>query len=174
MTIYCAEFSTFNFHPSRKLKFKYIIVYHRKSLVFLLLMYPMGCLTYLIRYDVRLLLDTLPEREATSSSSSNLLAGEFGQDDNDNSASDSDSLGGWSDLPSDTEDTFFLSPEEVEDYQRNKRRKRLEDSRNERLRALGEDDDEHIRVNSTHREEDAWGGSDEEVRIFTSFSFAPH
>ena len=66
---------------------------------------------------------------------------------------------GWSDLPSDTEDTFFLSPDEIEDYHRDKRRRMMEQGREERLRALREEEDAHKGT----REEDTWGGSDEEV-----------
>lgn len=64
---------------------------------------------------------------------------------------------GWSDLPSDTEDTFFLDPEEVESYNRDKRRRILDRDREARLRAL-----EELEI-SNGVEEDPWGGSDEEV-----------
>nr|GAT49144.1 predicted protein [Mycena chlorophos] len=86
------------------------------------------------RYDARLLLDTLPtrsERPPTPPSPS-----------------------GWSDLPSDTEDMFFLSPEEVQDYRREKRRKLIDQAREERVKARRAEDGEP--------EEDIWGGSDEE------------
>ena len=66
---------------------------------------------------------------------------------------------GWSDLPSDAEDTFFFSREEVEDYHRDKRRRTLEKGREERLRALREEDDEQMGP----KDEEVWGGSDEEV-----------
>ncbi|KAI0084531.1 hypothetical protein BDY19DRAFT_970782 [Irpex rosettiformis] len=95
-------------------------------------------------YDVRLLIDTLPsstEGETLQSNDARL------------------SPTGWSDLPSDTEDTFFFSPEEVEDYHREKRRRMIDQSREERLRALrgeaGDDEDENF-------DDDPWGGSDEE------------
>ena len=68
---------------------------------------------------------------------------------------------GWSDLPSDTEDMFFLSPEEVEDYHRVKRRRMMEQGREERLRAMKAAEDE-VEVH----EEDEWGGSDEEVWFY--------
>ncbi|KAJ3851302.1 hypothetical protein EV368DRAFT_74671 [Lentinula lateritia] len=58
---------------------------------------------------------------------------------------------GWSDLPSDAEDTFFFTPGETEDYQREKRRRLMEQTRDERLKARMEEDGEEI-----------WGGSDEE------------
>lgn len=64
-----------------------------------------------------------------------------------------ESPGGWSDLPSDTEDTFFFSSEEADDYRREKKRRLNDEAREERLRArLAEDGDE----------DEQWGGSDEE------------
>ncbi|KAG8760446.1 hypothetical protein FRC11_000400 [Ceratobasidium sp. 423] len=67
---------------------------------------------------------------------------------------------GWDDLPSDTEDTFFLTPKEVDEYRHDKRRKLLEKERQDRLRALAEEDE----VNGRRAEppEALWGGSDEE------------
>ena len=95
------------------------------------------------RYDVRLLLDTLPEVSSQPASDGMRL-----------------SPTGWSDLPSDAEDTFFFSPDELADIHREKRRRMIDGSREERLRALratlGEQQDEI-------QEEDPWGGSDEEV-----------
>ncbi|KAH0835574.1 hypothetical protein J3R83DRAFT_9279 [Lanmaoa asiatica] len=38
-----------------------------------------------------------------------------------------------SDLPSDSEDTFFFSPDELEDYRREKRRRLIDRGREERL-----------------------------------------
>ncbi|KIK70507.1 hypothetical protein GYMLUDRAFT_32536 [Collybiopsis luxurians FD-317 M1] len=58
---------------------------------------------------------------------------------------------GWSDLPSDAEDTFFLTAEETEDYRREKRRKLLDQNREERLKGRMEEDGEEM-----------WGESDEE------------
>ncbi len=64
------------------------------------------------------------------------------------------------DLPSDAEDTFFFSAEEVEDYRREKRRRVIDRDREARLRAIrAEEGDEEER---DPRED--WGGSDEEVR----------
>ena len=74
---------------------------------------------------------------------------------------------GWSDLPSDTEDTFFFDPDEVEEYQREKRRKLIDQSREERLRALQAEDD------PSTLQEDIWGGSDEEVVILLYLSPRP-
>ncbi|KAF7324613.1 hypothetical protein MKEN_00502600 [Mycena kentingensis (nom. inval.)] len=86
------------------------------------------------RYDARLLLDALPPAAAPRPRSQ--------------------SPSGWSDLPSDSEDTFFLTPEEADDYRRDKRRKVIDQAREERLRARREEDGV--------TEEDVWGGSDEE------------
>ncbi|KAH9840176.1 uncharacterized protein C8Q71DRAFT_480363 [Rhodofomes roseus] len=93
------------------------------------------------RYDARLLLDALPTvpPDAPPDAPS--------------------SPGGWSDLPSDTEDTFFFSPDEVEDYRRDKRRRLIDQGREDRLRALrseaGAEADPQLA-------EEQWGGSDEE------------
>ncbi|KAG6808588.1 hypothetical protein H0H92_003639, partial [Tricholoma furcatifolium] len=98
------------------------------------------------RYDARLLLDpdtALPLSSPTSP------------------APPSPTNSGWSDLPSDTEDTFFLTPEERDDFQREKKRRRITEMRDARVRArraedgVGSDDDEDDK-------DDAWGGSDEE------------
>ena len=64
---------------------------------------------------------------------------------------------GCSDLPSDAEDTL-LTAEEIEDFRREKRRKRIAQNREDRLRALQAREDEVI-----DPPEDEWGGSDEEV-----------
>ncbi|KAF8804034.1 hypothetical protein BYT27DRAFT_7170480 [Phlegmacium glaucopus] len=92
------------------------------------------------RYDARLLLDTLPKPSVP--------------------ASQPDSPTGWSDLPSDTEDTFFFTPDETEDFRREKRRRLLEQTREERLKARMEEDD--VEDEENQEEEDVWGGSDEE------------
>jgi hypothetical protein len=63
---------------------------------------------------------------------------------------------GWSDLPSDSEDTFFFSPDELEDYRREKRRRLIDRSQEERLRALAT-------IDGQEEDPDPWGGSDEEV-----------
>ncbi|KAF7361422.1 hypothetical protein MSAN_01175300 [Mycena sanguinolenta] len=86
------------------------------------------------RYDARLLLESLPKLTSTFSPPSPT---------------------GWSDLPSDTEDTFFFSPPEADDYRQEKRRKLMDQAREERLKARRAEDGEP-------EEEDIWGGSDEE------------
>jgi len=51
---------------------------------------------------------------------------------------------GWSDLPSDTEDTFFFAPDEADEYRRDKRRRVIDQNRETRLQALretGQDDE---------------------------------
>ncbi|KIL00174.1 hypothetical protein PAXRUDRAFT_331592 [Paxillus rubicundulus Ve08.2h10] len=88
------------------------------------------------RYDVRLLLESLPEPDAEHSQVRPI------------------SPSGWSDLPSDSEDTFFFSPDEVEDYRRKKRRRLIDRGREERLKALAAEEGEEG--------SDPWGGSDEE------------
>ncbi|CCO35271.1 hypothetical protein BN14_09388 [Rhizoctonia solani AG-1 IB] len=103
------------------------------------------------RFDVRLLLEP-PEKVATQdklNASPHTL---------------NDPLAdmGWDDLPSDSEDTFFLTPKEVSEYRHDKRRKMLEKERQDRLRALAEEDEANGW--GTEPPEASWGGSDEEVR----------
>lgn len=88
------------------------------------------------RYDIRLLLNHLPTKQPHRSPSPS----------------------GWSDLPSDSEDTFFLSQDDIEDYRREKRRRLHEAQREERLKARMEQDGEEV-----------WGGSDEEVHSLFLF-----
>ena len=63
-------------------------------------------------------------------------------------------------MPSDAEDMFFLTPAEVADVHREKRRRLLDRTREERLQARLEEDG----VTSPPPDTDIWGGSDEEVR----------
>ena len=77
-----------------------------------------------------------------------------------------------SDLPSDTEDTFFFSPSEADDYHREKRRRTMGRDRESRLQALRDTDQD----DDDSPDGDLWGGSDEEVqphkfpsKIFTDF-----
>ncbi|KAG1769074.1 hypothetical protein EV702DRAFT_1203055 [Suillus placidus] len=93
--------------------------------------------TWVDRYDARLLLDAVTEHASPSISQPRLL-----------------SPTGWSDLPSDTEDTFFFTPHEIEDYRREKRRRLIDRNREDRLRALAKTDESE--------QLDLWGGSDEE------------
>lgn len=91
------------------------------------------------RYDARLLLDALPSIS------------------HDTPLDVPSSPGGWSDLPSDAEDTFFFSPDEIEDYRRDKRRRLIDQGREDRLRAL------HSEAEADEQPaEEQWGGSDEE------------
>jgi len=88
-----------------------------------------------VRYDARLILDPeLPTNQGNRRLSS---------------------PSGWSDIPSDTEDTFFFSQVEAEDYRRDKRRRLMESAREERLRALAE-------LEPDQPQEPCWA-SDEEV-----------
>ncbi|KAH8105187.1 hypothetical protein BXZ70DRAFT_509055 [Cristinia sonorae] len=97
------------------------------------------------RYDARLLLDALPT-----------LSQHQAQPERSSSPT------GWTDLPSDAEDTFFLTPEETEDYRRDKRRKVLDGLRDARMRALQEEEDAEAGTHNTPKDDDRWGGSDEE------------
>jgi hypothetical protein len=54
---------------------------------------------------------------------------------------------------------MFLTPDEVEDYRRDKRRRLLEKHRDDRLRALSAADND----NEPEEAQDIWGESDEEV-----------
>lgn len=102
-------------------------------------------LTYHDRYDARLLLDALPDVPLPTTAS----------------AEEPSSPDGWSDLPSDAEDTFFFSSQEVEDYRREKRRRIISEDRQARLRAIRSEVGDEEKVDADPREE--WGGSDEEV-----------
>ncbi|KII84813.1 hypothetical protein PLICRDRAFT_342392 [Plicaturopsis crispa FD-325 SS-3] len=95
-----------------------------------------GCDVWVDRYDARLLLDSLVVPDVTTSPPP--------------------SPTGWSDLPSDTEDTFFFTPDETEDYRREKRRRIIDETREARLKARQEEDGDYP------DEEDVWGASDEE------------
>ncbi|KAH7333857.1 hypothetical protein B0J17DRAFT_674392 [Rhizoctonia solani] len=99
------------------------------------------------RFDVRLLLESL-ESVATP--------GPVQLD----SLNDPSADVGWDDLPSDAEDTFFLTPKEVDEYQHDKRRKLFEKERQDRLRALAEEDEANDP--GALAPELLWGGSDEE------------
>ncbi|KAI9428633.1 hypothetical protein H4582DRAFT_1829989 [Lactarius indigo] len=92
------------------------------------------------RYDARLLLDALPS----------VTVGTMPPQ-----APPDSPGGGWSDLSSDAEDTFFLTPDETADLHRTKRMRHLDALRTARMRALSPgpcpDDDA-----------DPWGDSDEE------------
>lgn len=68
---------------------------------------------------------------------------------------------GWSDLPSDTEDTFFFSASETDDFRRDKRRRLLDRNRVERFRAMARADEDAARASEGESWE-SWGGSDEE------------
>ncbi|KAI6097041.1 hypothetical protein F5141DRAFT_481037 [Pisolithus sp. B1] len=104
------------------------------------------------RYDVRLLLDVLPTAHDHPKPSSSTSA-----------ARRPLSPSGWSDLPSDSEDTFFFSPEEVEDYRRDKRRKLIDHAREERMQAILARDRET--EGAAEEDSDVWGGSDEEPDV---------
>jgi hypothetical protein len=79
-----------------------------------------------LRFDARLLLDTLSEADSNTSALYNARHSSEGD--------------GWDDLPSDSEDVFFLGPSEIEDYKREKRRRILSENHQARMRALLEDE----------------------------------
>ena len=106
------------------------------------------------RYDARLLLTSLP----TASCSSDLPT-----------TTSPPSPTGWSDLPSDSEDTFFFSPKEIEDLQREKRRKLIDSGRETRLRAMREADPDPARDFIEAKE--LWGGDDEEASREVDFNY---
>ena len=111
------------------------------------------------RYDARLLLDTLPRIASTATAAA--------PNDDDAAAATPGSPGGWSDLPSDAEDTFFLTPDESADLHRAKRLRHLDALRTARLRALSPDAASHHPADAdADANADPWGGSDEEVKNF--------
>jgi len=74
---------------------------------------------------------------------------------------------GWSDLPSDTEEMFFFSPEEAADSRHEKRQQLIEQAQEERVRARLEEEKQMLQdnVNEEHR-----GDSDEEVSFISRFN----
>ncbi|KAF8881596.1 hypothetical protein BD779DRAFT_1675353 [Infundibulicybe gibba] len=100
---------------------------------------PGADVVWVDRYDARLLLDALPPHSQFQPQQ--VRPG---------------SPGDWEELPSDTEDAFFLEPDEVEELRREKRRRVLEQQREDRVRARRIEDGE------PEADEDVWGGSDEE------------
>jgi hypothetical protein len=112
------------------------------------------------RYDARLLLDALPRigrGTADPTAPTDATATAPSRPDSPRGGG-----GGWSDLPSDAEDTFFLTPDETADLHRTKRLRHLDALRTARLRALSPDD--APATGGAYDADDPWGGSDEEVR----------
>ncbi|KAB5591875.1 hypothetical protein CTheo_4663 [Ceratobasidium theobromae] len=99
------------------------------------------------RFDVRLLLESVEDIAASSGAVSSHVPGDPLADV------------GWDNVPSDSEDTFFLSRQEVIEYQHDKRQRALEKGRQDRLRALAEEDQAARQEPS----EAGWGNSDEEA-----------
>jgi hypothetical protein len=69
---------------------------------------------------------------------------------------------GWDDLDSDSEDTFFMSIKEIEEFKADKTRREMEESRQKRMRALEEQEAAERDPNDPA----SWGGRDEEVDHF--------
>ncbi|KAF8509753.1 hypothetical protein BU17DRAFT_98632 [Hysterangium stoloniferum] len=103
------------------------------------------------RYDARLLLTSLPGVKAHRDAKA---------------LADPPSPTGWSDLPSDSEDTFFFTPAEIEEYHSAKRRKLADAGRQERLRALRKADPDPVLDFEQDREQ--WGDDDEEPDVAQS------
>lgn len=105
-------------------------------------------LTCISRYDARLLLDSLPDltKKTTVRQCSPT---------------------GWTDVSSDEEDMFFFTEEEIEDFRRDKRRKMIEKAREDRMKAL--EDEDFGDTDGPPGKSGGWGGSDEEVPPFFSF-----
>lgn len=113
------------------------------------------------RFDARLLLSSLPPSDAQEASSSTDPATQIG----------------WDDLPSDSEDTFFMSVAEIDTYLVDKRQRDMEINRQKRMRAF----EEREAAERDPNDPAGWGGSDEEVLTvahFTSYfmnsNIAPH
>lgn len=121
------------------------MIIQQVNFLLLLLYYQNEIDVIISRYDARLLLDAPPDPG---------LPHEF--DTRRNSPS------GWSDLPSDIEETFFFSPEEAEDYRNEKRRRLFEQAHEERIKARLEEEKEAAQEVV---DDDPWGGSDEEASI---------
>ena len=123
---------------------------------------PTAHATHTHRYDARLLLDTLPRIARTAAAAAP-------NDDDAAAVFRPGSPGGWSDLPSDAEDTFFLTPDETADLHRTKRLRHLDALRTARLRALSPSASPHHHHPAdgdatANANADPWGGSDEEVK----------
>ncbi|KAG8876721.1 hypothetical protein FRB97_003981 [Tulasnella sp. 331] len=102
------------------------------------------------RFDALLLITSLPSITTSSQPST---AAALNEDDET-----------WSNLPSDSEDTFFLTPLETRAYHRDKRLRAMDRLRDERMRALeAQEAEERQRSGATaFADEDVWGGDDEE------------
>ncbi|KLO11964.1 hypothetical protein SCHPADRAFT_905547 [Schizopora paradoxa] len=67
---------------------------------------------------------------------------------------------GWSDLPSDSEDTFFFSASETSELRQNKRRRLLDAAQSARLKSLREREGETVE-DSEEVGKEVWGDDDE-------------
>jgi len=75
-----------------------------------------------------------------------------------------ESPSGWSDLPSDTEEVFFFSPEEVADFRNERRQQLVEEAQEERVKARLEEEKQMLQDSV---DEEHWGDSDEEVSFIS-------
>ncbi|KAJ9093734.1 hypothetical protein QFC21_006330 [Naganishia friedmannii] len=70
---------------------------------------------------------------------------------------------GWTDLPSDAEDTFFLSGDEGQEYEREKKRRRIDAAREKRVEALrARMAEEEVERREEKPADDVWGDINEE------------
>lgn len=114
------------------------------------LFWPSMLIYIYYRYDARLLLSSLPRQDSENHS---LV--------DPGSVSSPPSPSGWSDLPSDSEDTFFFTASETSDFRRNKRRRLLDAAQSVRLKSLRERDG--VDSEEVGKEMDpVWGDDDEE------------
>ena len=115
-----------------------------------------------IRYDIIHLLDELPAPNAEGLKSSSRAG--TAQPRSPTSSSSS-----WDDLPSDIEETFYLSdPEEIEEYEREKKREWMEALREARVKEREKEDEESKRSAPSKPSAPSWAGDDEEVRFHLS------
>ena len=72
---------------------------------------------------------------------------------------------GWDDLDSDSEDTFFMSAAEIENFKADKIRREMEESRQKRLRAL----EEREAVERDPNDPAGWGSDEEVTNLLYSY-----
>lgn len=109
------------------------------------------------RYDILHLLSSLPEAGPSTSRPAGLTGSRA------RSPSPAPTSSSWDSAPSDAEDTFFLSgSEDLEEYERGKKRRWMEALREERLRER-EREDQVERKGMRGETSSTWGGADEVV-----------
>jgi hypothetical protein len=110
------------------------------------------------RYDILHLLSSLPEAGQSTSRPAGLSGSRAPR-----SPSPALTSSSWDSVPSDAEDTFFLSgSEDLEEYERGKKRRWMEALREERLRER-EREDQVERKGMRGETSSSWGGAGEAV-----------